>query len=540
MVRQEGKRVFVRRSGGLFLSQNVFEWAAFALGPLIGVVVALAAGQETSWDFRNYHWYNAYSLLTLRYGQDILVGHHATYHNPGLDILYFLAGNALPPKLTLALLGALEGLNFSLLYLIARSVFAQFDVSSSRLVALTTAAIGFLGGMSFLLIATTYFDNVVSILVLASLRELLKLREIGQNGARRAPLAHGARTGIFIGAASAFKLAVIPFAIGVVAAALAMRSDSRKKVVLLVSLAAAASASFLVIGGPWMLHLWHATGNPLFPYFNNLFGSPLLASDSYQANFVPQSVWQALEFPFLFVADPQRTSDALFADYKVLIAYCVLLLSVPLMRLWRPAERPFTDENGFRILVAFSAVSYVLWLAIFAIYRYIVILEMLAPVVVVAVVGSWPFGRRLRWAICIGLAIAALAGTTLSFGDRTRLGSKLVEIGVPPIRSPASTLAILTGLQPVGFLIPSFPPEVSFIRIDGFLTSAAAPSLLRSDALARIAAHEGDLFVLYDAGEAARMREALAAAGLAPLEETCRTVTNNLMGSHEWCRVKRR
>ncbi len=108
-----------------------------------------------------------------------------------------------------------------------------------------------------------------------------------------------------------------------------------------------------------------------------------------------------------------------------------------------------------------------LWLAIFAIYRYIVIFEMLAPVVVVAVVGSWPFGRRLRWAICIGLAIAALAGTTLSFGDRTRLGSKLVEIGVPPIRSPASTLAILTVLQPVGFLIPSFPPEVSFIRIDG-------------------------------------------------------------------------
>ena len=147
MARPEGRKVFIRRSGWLFLSQHVFEWAAFALGPLIGVVVALSAGQETSWDFRNYHWYNGYSLLTLRYGQDILVAHHATYHNPGLDILYFLVGNALPPRLTLALLGAVEGLNFSLLYLIARSVFARFDVSSSRLVALTTAAIGFLGGM---------------------------------------------------------------------------------------------------------------------------------------------------------------------------------------------------------------------------------------------------------------------------------------------------------------------------------------------------------------------------------------------------------
>jgi hypothetical protein len=182
----------------------------------------------------------------------------------------------------------------------------------------------------------------------------------------------------------------------------------------------------------------------------------------------------------------------------------------------------------------------VLWLALFAIYRYAVVLEMLAPLVVVAALGRWPLGPRLRWAICLGLAAAALAGTTLSFGDRTRPGSKLVAVTVPPIRSPASTLAILTGLQPVGFLIPSFPPQVGFIRIDGFLTSAAAPSPLRSQALARIAAHQGDLFVLYDAGEAARMRAALAAAGLAPRQETCHTVSNNLMGSDEWCLVERR
>jgi len=165
---------------------------------------------------------------------------------------------------------------------------------------------------------------------------------------------------------------------------------------------------------------------------------------------------------------------------------------------------------------------------------------MLAPLVVVAAVGRWPLGARLRGAICLGLAAAALAGTTLSFGDRTRPGSKLVAIGVPPIRSPASTLAILTGEQPVGFLIPSFPPQVDFVRIDGFLTSAEAPSPLRSAALARIAAHQGDLFVLYDSGEAEHMRGALAAAGLVARGETCRTVSNNLMASHEWCVVERR
>jgi hypothetical protein len=105
------------------------------------------------------------------------------------------------------------------------------------------------------------------------------------------------------------------------------------------------------------------------------------------AKFIPPSLWRAVEFPFLFIADPRSTSDALFADYKVPIAYCVLLLSVSLMALRRPAERPLTDGDALRILVAFSAVSYVLWLPIFAIYRYIVVLEMLAPLVVAAAVG---------------------------------------------------------------------------------------------------------------------------------------------------------
>lgn len=169
--------------------------------------------------------------------------------------------------------------------------------------------------MSSLLIATTYYDNVVSLPVLGALLALLRLREGDPRGGGRSPLMHGACAGLLIGAASALKLTVMPFAVGIMAAALAMRSGARSKAILIGSLTAAASASFLVIVGPWMLHLWHATGNPLFPYFNNLIGSPLLAGGTYRdAKFIPQCLWRAIEFPFLFIADPRATSDALFAD----------------------------------------------------------------------------------------------------------------------------------------------------------------------------------------------------------------------------------
>jgi hypothetical protein len=52
--------------------------------------------------------------------------------------------------------------------------------------------------------------------------------------------------------------------------------------------------------------------------------------------------------------------------------------------------------------------------------------------------------------------------------------------------------------------------------------------------------HKGDLFVLYDIGEAERMGAPLAAAGLAAREETWVTVTNNLLGIDRRCRIERR
>ena len=49
-------------------------------------------GKDTSWDFRNYHWYAPYALLNHRMGIDVAVAHQASYYNPYLDIpFYWLA-----------------------------------------------------------------------------------------------------------------------------------------------------------------------------------------------------------------------------------------------------------------------------------------------------------------------------------------------------------------------------------------------------------------------------------------------------------------
>ena len=50
-----------------FLACTVLFWAAF--------VVLL--GKDTSWDFRNYHWYGPYALFNNRLAIDVAVAHQA-------------------------------------------------------------------------------------------------------------------------------------------------------------------------------------------------------------------------------------------------------------------------------------------------------------------------------------------------------------------------------------------------------------------------------------------------------------------------------
>ena len=64
----------------LFLGGVMLFWGAFVI----------VLGKDTSWDFRNYHWYAPYAFLNNRMGFDIAVAHHASYFNPFLDIPFYV------------------------------------------------------------------------------------------------------------------------------------------------------------------------------------------------------------------------------------------------------------------------------------------------------------------------------------------------------------------------------------------------------------------------------------------------------------------
>jgi hypothetical protein len=101
-------------------------------------------------------------------------------------------------------------------------------------------------------------------------------------------------------------------------------------------------------------------------------------------------------------------------------------------------------------------------------------------------------------------------------------------------------LAIITGTDPVAWVIPAFPAQIPFLRIYGYLAvPEQKDSGLNARARSRIAAHQGAFYVLFPEKEQPNAVTSLAAYGLAPDFASCVPVESNLGDYVRWCRVYR-
>src|SRR5262249_44409292 len=137
--KQFAKRVVFRRGNGW--SVPVFTGVA----SVAFAILALALGQDANYDQQNYHFYIPYALLNDRILFDIFPSFIGpTFHNPIPYLpFYWLAWNA-PPMLTGALLGALYGLAYAPLCLLAKTVPPR-PLRRSKPAAMVLAALGLTG-----------------------------------------------------------------------------------------------------------------------------------------------------------------------------------------------------------------------------------------------------------------------------------------------------------------------------------------------------------------------------------------------------------
>jgi hypothetical protein len=525
--------------------------ALVGLTPLAFGAYALWAGQDNSWDLRNYHFYNPFAFLTGRLGYDVAVAHVATYYNPLMYIPFYWAVSALPPKAIGFLLGVIPGFNMLILYGIARQVIALASPLRTAGLCFAAAVVGMIGQTVIAETGTSYGDTIVSLPVLAAVWLILRYRERFAESVRRGwPVAAGA--GMLVGAALGVKLPFAVYAVGVCTAFFGLRLPFRRRFWLAFIFGLGVLGGAALTSGFWMVEMWERYRNPLFPYFNQVFNSPWGMIGSYRdERFIPTHLPMWLLFPFWLNYDPIRVGEVDFRDLRFPVLY-LLLAALLLKWIWgrcthrgavqAPATAPPERMPATGFFVIFMVVCFVVWMKLFGIYRYIVVCELLAPIALFLFLGPlFPArGRQVRAA----LACFALLLLTLQPGDWGRKPWADTYFGFTPPRlsDPADTIVLVTGHDAVAYMIPFFPPQVRFLRIQGYFTGPS-DNPNETDRLMRraIAAHTGPLYILYRVYEEWHAGMTLADYGLRLDPSTCVTFVPEVEPQQEhdffFCRV---
>ncbi len=500
------------------LSSRPWLW----LGACIALAGAasIALRQDSNWDLLNYHYYNAWAFVHGRHGIDWAPAQLQSFYSPFLDLpFYAMVAAGWPPMVIAFVLAAPTGVGW---YCFARM--AEHLFPAQRAAALGALAIGVTAPMSVSLIGTTMNDWYVAALVMLALWVVVR----GPVTTRTVALA-----GALAGLAAGLKLTGLLFVLGFLAAAATLGDDWRARLRHVVVAGVAAGAAFALAAGPWMWVLYERFGNPLFPYYNDLFRSPWADPVRFTATrFGPASPIAWLWFPYEmlwnlegFVAEPE------FRDARPALLYTLFLAAL----IARP-PRLEGLRREWRFLGVFFVASFVAWAVMYRIFRYLVPLEMVGALFVACFVVRLARGRHL--ALVFAAAFLAVIGTAkFPTWWRQRFDQQFFVVAMPPVKPNA--LVLLVAPEPLSYVLPSFPKDARFYGLVSNFNDPARTNLLQGAIAGGIRDHRGPLYALAVPPGRGEGEAALARMGLARSTDCSSIETNMRVSPIELCELTR-
>lgn len=457
----------------------------------VSAVVAMRLGPAADFDLRNYHLYDAQALLGGRIRQDLAPAQAQTFHAPSLDILIELIRRPLNdwPRAFVSILAAPYAMCVWTVWRLQALMLLRWGRARYILhaVAIWAAATG---AAALPTIGTPMSEAPCIALLLAAC--LICIDAPGRRGLVAA--------GLCLGAAVGLKLTAAGPACGVTLAWL-LTDPLPSRWRRVAWLAGSALLALALVAGWWWGFLWWRTGNPLFPYFNDVFGAPWLPHVRLaDRRFLPRSLLQAVFYPFWWAVRPGTLASELTvrdprlaAAEGVVIVAAVLLVLASLRCLRRPA---WLDRRAVFVMIVW-AVTYAAWALQFGVLRYLAVLEFLGGVVFVLPLRT----LAPRWQMPAALAAAVLAlgaGAVTVLPDWGRLGptaAHVVDVRLPaPI--PAGSLVVLLDPAPMAYVALALPRTVALVGANSNLVRPGDDTGLARAIAARIAGHAGPIYGL--------------------------------------------
>ncbi len=513
------------RAGSSRLLAVLAAWLAAAA--VAGALMAVLVGPGADYDLRNYHLYNGFALLHGRVGIDLAAAQLQSFYAPGLDLLYTALLGALNrhPAALGAALGLPQGLAGFLTWCLARRLLAEATPGRAW-IAGAAALIGVTGAAGVSTFAGAMSEMLPACCVLGA--TLL----LGTVPSRRGRAAAGLLAGLALG----LKLTAAPFAVGLALAAALTGGGGRRGATAFLWFALAAAAGAALSAGAWWAWLYAHYGDPVFPYFNEVFRSPWAAPVAgTDTRFMPRDFWQAAAYP-LFWAFRRCTlvSELPLRDPRTALGWAAAL-AVAGRALWRRRAAPAVVSA-----LAVWVVGYALWEAAFSILRYLVPLELLSGPLLAAALAPWLARMRAwrvvpaAWAVAAGLIAATI------YPDWGHAPPGPVAVAVRPPALPAGSLVVLLDPSPMAYVAAFEPASVRFVGADNNLVRPGAPDLMARAVVAAIAAQRGPLWGLEAPAESPGAADAtLRAYGLARAPGCVRVRSNLDADAILACRLRR-
>ena len=379
-------------------------WYAGAVG--VGIAVCVYTGIDANYDRLNYHIASARRLLQGRTFDDVAISGIQTYFNPAINLLSYALARELGFFWSRYALVAIQALAWAFLgAAVWRVILIEHKVRFPQglVVAAAMAVLSLCAPVSISVLGTTFADLTMATLISAVL--LIRL----PTGFEVRPW-RGALTGLILGVGVGLKPTILPLclAYGIVFyAMLAMLNRPVRAVAEFLAFGVAAAAATLLVAGPWALEVMKETGNPVFPYANDIFHSPFVPpGDMADIRFRPASLGELLKVPArLAIGGHSITVESWVRDIRFAMFWYALVPALVVFVIWRRGQAAAFVRSAPRttFLYAFFIAAYLAWEAMSGIQRYALTLDILVGLLLALPLLVLPY----RWA-CVGGAVMAV------------------------------------------------------------------------------------------------------------------------------------
>ena len=539
------------------LSRSDLGWKEILWIVLLGITFtsgwAMLKGENIGWDQRNYHYYNAYALLSHKVTYHVAPAMLQSWINPLVYVPHYLLINHTSPIIAGSLFGAIAGINFVLVYFLARMVISTQWRAGGRpgremAIGILAAAVGISGPKILEELGGTNGDITISLFVLAGLIALCRSHQPGRRA--RAQDAGYAACGFLLGAAAGLKLTAIVYPVGLTMTLLALWPRLRFGLRRFVIYSLSGVVGFLMTAGWWSWFLWREYGNPIFPFFNNVIHSPWVIIHDFRDNtHVPRSLAEAVSYPFQeLVGNRYPTSDVPLRDARFALLF-VLLGIMSLVILWRTLRRsdidpnrapisPIVEANTFWLIVIFFVSSYLVWLKVFGIQRYLMPVSLISGLVIFLLLDRLLPSHAIKMTVFSVLALFCMAWTRPYKWERLPYGNDWFGVELSRAASQPNTLFIMLGNAPMAYVVPFLPGSSRVIHLNTNFP-LEPETLLGQQTAGMIASHTGPIRSIGLATLTGEDLNQLNRYGLGPESGVCESFRSNV-DEFETCPLVRR